>query len=101
MREAHEGMFAGHFSPKSVYNKLAQYYWWDGMYRDVHTHCRSCLACASYQGTGQRVKPQLLSIPVGGPFHRVGVDIMELLQTSNGSKYVISFVDYLTKWVES
>ena len=101
MSEAHEGRFAGHFSPKSVYNKLAQYYWWDGMYRDVHAHCRSCLTCASYQGTGRRVKPQLLSIPVGGPFHRVGVDIMELPLTSHGNKYVISFVDYLTKWVES
>ena len=40
-------------------------------------------------------------IPVGGPFYRVGVDIMELPQTVNGNRYVISFVDYLTKWVES
>ena len=101
MQEAHAGVFAGHFSSNSVYNKLARYYWWDGMYRDVHAHCRSCLTCASYQGTGRRVKPQLMSIPVGGPFHRVGVDIMELPLTSNGNKYVISFVDYLTKWVES
>ena len=31
----------------------------------------------------------------------VGVDIMELPQMVNGNRYVISFVDYLTKWVES
>ena len=71
------------------------------MCRDVHAHCCSCLTCASYRGTGRRVKPQLLSIPVGGLFHRVGVDIMELPLTSHGNKYVISFVDYLTKCVES
>ena len=79
---------------------LAQRYWWDGMYKDVHAYCRSCLTCASYRGTGRRVRPQLMPILVGGPFYRVGVDIMELPQTVNGNRYVISFVDYLTKWVE-
>ena len=68
---------------------------------DVHAHCRSCIMCASYQGTGRRVKPQLPSIPLGGLFHRVGVDVMELPLTSHGNKYVISFVDYLMKWVKS
>ena len=47
------------------------------------------------------MKPELMPIPVGGPFYRVGVDIMELPQTVNGNKDVISFVDYLTKRVES
>ena len=46
------------------------------------------------------MKPPLLPIPVGGPFHRVGIDIMELPLTVHGNKYVIVFVDYLTKWVE-
>ena len=29
------------------------------------------------------------------------MDIIELPQTVNGNHYVISFVDYLTKWAES
>ena len=99
MKEAHSGRFAGHFSPKRVYSMLAQRYWWDGMYKDVHAHCQCCFSCASYQGTGRRVRPPLMPIPVGGPFYRVGMDIMELPQMVNGNCYVISFVDYLTKWV--
>ena len=99
MKEAHGERFAGHFSSKGVYSMLAQRYWWDGMYKDVHAYCQSCLTCASYRGTGRRVRPPLMPIPVGGPFYRVGVDIMELPQTVNGNCYVISFVDYLTKWV--
>ena len=47
------------------------------------------------------MRPPLLPIPVGGAFHRVGVDIMELPLTVNGNRYVITFIDYLTKWVES
>ncbi len=101
MQEAHGGKFAGHFSARGTYSMLDQRYWWDGMFRDVHAFCRGCLTCATYQRTGRRSKAPLLSIAVGGPFHRVGVDIMELLLTVNGSRYTITFIDYLTKWVKS
>ena len=47
------------------------------------------------------MKPPFLPIPAGGPFYRVGVDIMELQLTVHGNKYVIVFVDYLTEWVEA
>ena len=57
--------------------------------------------CYIYQGTGWRAKAPLIPIPLGGPFYHVGVDIMELQLTSNDKQYVISFMDYLTKWVES
>ena len=30
-----------------------------------------------------------------------GVDIMELPLTQNGNRYVVTFIDYLTKWIES
>ena len=99
MAEANAGRFSGHFSPKAAYTTLAKRYWWDGMYRDVHSHCRSCLTCATYQGTGRRTKQSLMPIPVGEAFHRVGVDIMELPLTQNGNRYVVTFIHYLTKWV--
>ena len=101
MEEAHAGSLAGHFAARSLYNTLSRMYWWEGMYSDVHRFCRSCLTCASHGGTGRRHKAPLRPIPVSGPFDRVGVDILEMPQTERGNRYVIVFIDYLTKWVEA
>ena len=71
------------------------------MYGDVHQFCHSCLTCASHDGTGQRHKAPLRPLPVSGPFDRVSVDTLEMPQTERGNRYVIVFIDYLTKWVEA
>ena len=64
---------------------------------DTRRHCRSCLVCASRKGTGRASHPPLQSIPVGGPFHRVGVDVLQLPLTESGNHYVVVFLDYLIK----
>ena len=71
------------------------------MRADVRRYCRSCLICATRKGTGRASRPPLQPKPVSGQFHRVGVDIVQLLQTLDGNCYVIVFLDYLTKWVEA
>ena len=63
MTEAHDGRFAGHFTERRIYEQLRKYYWWDNMRADVLHYCGA-------------LKPQLQSIPIGGPFHRVGIDVL-------------------------
>ena len=46
------------------------------------------------------MNPVLSPIPVEGPFHRVGVDVLQLPVSTHGNKYTIVFMDYLTKWPE-
>lgn len=101
IEEAHGGLFAGHFGVKKVYDRLKRYTWWRGMRADIRRHCRSCLACATRKGTRKTFKSPLQPIPVGGPFHRVAVDILQLPQTTNGNCYVAVFMDYFTKWPEA
>ena len=96
--EAHSGPFGGHFAAKGIYEKLALRYWWRGMFADIYHHCRGCLTCAAYRGGGRPTKPPLMPIKVGGPFERVGVDILEMPLTESGNRYVVVFLDYLTKW---
>ena len=101
LKENYSEMFSGNFSVKSIYEKLAKRYWWQGMYIDVYTHCKSCLTCASYRGAGYRTRPPLKPLDVGGPFERIGVDILEMPKTERGNSYIIVFMDYLTKWPEA
>ena len=70
------------------------------MKSDVTSFCRSCLACATRKGSRKIFKPPLAPIPVGGPFHRVAVDILQLPLTADSNRYFAVFMDYLTKWPE-
>ncbi len=78
LQEAHAGCFAGHFAFKKVDDCLRRYYWWKGMRADVHHFCRSCLVCVSRKGPGRSFWPPLTPIPVRGPFHHIGVDVLQL-----------------------
>ena len=101
LQESHCGRFAGHLSEKKVYDRLRRHVWWKGMRNDVRKYCNACLECASWRGGRRTCHPPLKPIPVGGPFHRVAVDILQLPITSSGNRYVAVFMDYLTKWPEA
>ena len=60
---------------------------------------RSCQICAT-RNVGKPFHPPLTPIPVGGPFDRVGVDVIRFPPSQRGNKYAVVFVDYLTKWPE-
>ena len=89
MMETHAGAFSEHFAARGMYCKLATQYWWKGMYADIYHHCRSCLTCGSFGGGAHRHHPPLQPLPVGAPFERVGIDIMEMPQTYEGNRYVL------------
>ena len=99
VQQSHGGSFGGHLGDAKVYGMLSRHYWWPRMRKDIAQWCKSCLPCATRQA-GRAVKPLLTPIPVGGPFDRVGVDVVQLPVTRKGNKYAVVFMDYLTKWPE-
>ena len=52
----------------------------------VKRFCRGCLVCATRKGRKPTFRPYLQPIPVGGPFHRVAVDVLQLPLTTSGNK---------------
>ena len=63
------------------------------MRNNVCCYCQSCLVCASRKGPGRRQRPKLQPIPVGGPFHTVGVDVLQLPRSLEGNQYAIVAVE--------
>lgn len=90
-QEVHEGTFGGHLCEAKIHSGLSCHYSWPYMQADLTGWCRSCLRCAT-RSVGK--------LPVGGPFDRVGVDVLQLPKTSTGNRYAVFFMDYLTKWPE-
>ena len=90
-------MFGGHLRGAKIHNQLSQHYSWPNMRADIEKWYQSCLVCAT-RHVGHRVIPPLTSIPVGGPFDRVGVDVVQLPRTRSGKQYAVVFVDCITKW---
>ena len=95
LMEYHAGQMAGHFSGPRLYKTLERWWWWQGMYSDCVKHARNCPQCTVVGGTVRVRKPPL---PVDSLFQIVGVDIMDLPQTSRGNRYVVVFQDFLSKF---
>ena len=71
------------------------------MKNDVTSFCKSCPVCASQKGGRKTFCPLLVPIPVGCPFYRVAVDVLQLPLTAQRNRYVVVFMDYRTKSPEA
>ena len=99
IQDCHNGKFGAHLGPKKVYSQILSNYWWPCCRMQVFKQVHSCNVCRSRYAGRTRIPP-LQSIPVGGPFECVGVDVMQLPTSRRGNHYVVVFMDYLTKWPE-
>ena len=72
------------------------------MFKDVEHWCKSCQDCSMRNSPRNSKRAPLLPISVGGPFERVGVDVLGPFPPSRkNNRYIVLFRDYLTRWVEA
>ena len=95
---AHGGLFGGHFSGNRVHNMLSRTLWWEKMYADILSYCKSCPNCPFVSGGGRVGQPPLHPIHIFKAFQILGMDVMELPKTDKGNGYVLVIQDFLTKW---
>ena len=102
LEENHEGSCGGHFALKITLHKILQEgYVWPTMQKDVYHWCKSCKQCQSF---GNRVlKPELRkTIMAYDVFEKWGIDAVGPLPiTSRGKCYILTAVDYLSRWAEA
>ena len=98
---AHDDLSGGHLGVFKTYEKLRDRYYWKGMYKDVEHWVRSCQDCSTRKKPRNKYRAPLLPIPVSAAFERLAVDVLGPLPTTwSGNRYIVCFIDYLTKWPE-
>ena len=100
MKGMHEDPLSGHFGYNGTYQRIAIRYWWNGMGTDIKDFVKSCSTC---QFTGSRqFKEPLHPIKVGQPFDHIVIDLIGPCKiTQQNNRYIVTAIDYLTKWPEA
>ena len=99
INRAHE---AGHEGAEKTTNRILKSYYWPGIWNDVRMWIKSCRKCQLCRPKPFPKNTEDNATPVEQPFTRVGLDIIgPLPMTKNGNSYIITLVDYFTKWPEA
>ena len=70
------------------------------MYEEVKNYIQSCHQCQIHAKTGKQ--NELFPIPISAPWERVGIDFVgPFPETTQGNKYIITAIDYFTRWPEA
>ena len=98
----HDDVFGGHLGFKLTLEKIHVHFFWPSMYMDIENWCKLCVACSTKRDPTPTPHEPPVSIPVSNLFDCVAVDVVgPLLLTESGNKYIIVFLEYLTKWLEA
>ena len=96
---AHTNLTAGHFGYKRTLARIARYFMWPGMWKEVRQYVRTCGGCQrAARNTNAKAPLQPLPV-VSEPFTRVAFDIVgPLPRTTSGFKYLLTMMCLFTKF---
>jgi len=94
----HEGPTGAHNGTERIFQQIQERYYWLKMYEDVRGYVQTCDAC---QRRGNPKANNILHpIEPKTPFQRIGIDIVRLLTiTKKENRYIVTAIDYFTKWL--
>ena len=94
----HEGR-GGHFGVGRVQRKLSSYYW-PSLVSDVKRYIMTCKKCQRMKSLSTlKPKVSLKLIPVSSCiFAQIGMDLIHMTPSVRGYNYIITAVDYLSKY---
>jgi hypothetical protein len=104
MNEMHNGLYGGNFAAKTtIYKILRVGYYLPTVYFDVHNFVRSCQSCQLFAKKVKVVTLPLQPVIVEAPFQLWDLDFIGKFHpnSSNGYKWIITAIDYFTRWVKA
>lgn len=103
LRSYHDAPHAGHPGVKKMVKRVVRRYFWKGMRGDIIRYCRACESCGLRKvQNARRPAPMQVFQEVRHPFERAAMDVVGPLPvTTSGNKYILVFVDHLTRYAEA
>ena len=104
LRLAHESLLCGHLGIAKTTEKVVKSFYWPGVLGDVKRFCRSCDKCQRMSPlTNHRPVPLGVTHIIDEPFSRVAVDLIGPIKPASeqGNQYILTVVDYATRYPES
>ena len=98
----HTELLSAHLGVAKTLESVRSRFYWPGYRNDVKLWIKRCKRCTEGKSSPQQHPKKALSQRLfGAPFDRVSVDILTLLATNKGNKYVLVVIDGFTKWTEA
>ncbi|KMQ83046.1 reverse ribonuclease integrase, partial [Lasius niger] len=101
LERLHDDPAAGHLGIAKTIARIAQLYYWPGMFRDIARYVRACIPCMAHKASQQRPAGNLQATSVTAPWQQVSIDLVGPLPRSNrGHTWLLTLQDRFTKWIE-
>ncbi|XP_063613940.1 uncharacterized protein LOC134787153 [Penaeus indicus] len=101
---AHDSLMGGHLGIKKTTTRIQSNFFWPGMCVEIARYCRSCDVCQRTVDKGRVRRVKMGRVPlIQEPFQRVAVDIVGPIEprANDGSRYILTIVDYATRYPEA
>ena len=101
LRMYHSSLFGAHPGQKKTCQLIQQDFFWKTLRTDVKSYIERCHSCNTRKSNFQPpVEMQKMPVP-STAWERIAMDIVgPLNQTENGNKYILTCVDFLTRYPE-
>lgn len=101
LQKAHDAPTAGHLGIAKTIARMAEHYYWPGMFREVAKYVKACRNCQQHKATQHRPAGQMHATNVTRPWEQVTVDLVGPLPRSRRSHtWLLSMLDRFSKWAE-
>lgn len=104
LEQAHDGLCGGHFHSKVLHIKLLRIgYYWPTIEEDCKAHVKNCLQCQIHANLEKHFTQELHSIISPWPIATWGIYLIDMINphSRKGHKFVITTIEFTTKWVEA
>ena len=95
----HDTPVAGHPGKERTLEAMRRKYYWPSMKVDIDKHIDQCKQCALNKGSVGKPAPILEFPPPSYPMEVIGIDLLSLSPSHQGSRYLLVCVDHLTRYV--